>query len=77
MGWFPQRPTRPAGSTSSTELFISPHSWTMSTTSTHRGPGWLSRPCGVDNDLCDKVERGERYQLVRQPQPFARNNYGS
>jgi hypothetical protein len=49
----------------------------MSTTSTHRGPGWLSRPCGVDNDLCDKVERGERYQLVRQPQPFARNNYGS
>jgi hypothetical protein len=35
------------------------------------------RAFGVDTDLCDEVERGERYQLVRQPQPFARNNYGS
>lgn len=35
------------------------------------------RAFGIDPDLCDEVERGERYQLERQPLPFARGNYGS
>ena len=35
------------------------------------------RAYGVDPQLCDELQRGERYQLERLPAPFARNNYGS
>ena len=35
------------------------------------------RDLGFNTKLCDELESGEQYDLLRLPEPFERGNYGS